>query len=55
MFYAVSTKGDNAMQISVISGAVFYCLLDLYLIRNENSKRRQRPPSVSAAQFFDIV
>lgn len=55
MFYAVSTKGDNAMQISVIYGALFYCLLGLYLIRKENSKRWQRPPYVLAAWFFGIV
>lgn len=55
MFCAVSTKGDNAVQISVIYGALFYCLFGLYLIRRENSKRWWRPPSVSAAQFLDIV
>lgn len=55
MFYALSTKADNAMQMSVIYGALFYCLLVLYLIRNENSKRWKRPPSFSAAQCFGIV
>lgn len=43
------------MQISVIYGALFYCLLDLYLMRMERPKRWQRPPSVSSAQYFAIV
>lgn len=55
MFSAVGIKRDNAMQIFMICGAPFYCLLGLYLMRKERPKRWQRPPSVSSAQFFGTV